>query len=85
MSIVDETARSDKWVEWANLWGACTAPPYMAVLSLSLMHFSAAIGSGFVVTILVSMRYFTVPRSMEGGSGMGLGCAVLMGAYSASP
>ena len=65
--------------------GGCTAPPYRAVLSLSLMHFPAAVGSSFLVVVLVSMRYLLVPGSMEGGSGRGLRRAVLLGACAASP
>ena len=77
--------KSDMWVEWADLRGACTAPPYWAVLSLSLMHSPAAVGSGFLVDVLVSMRYLPVHGSMEGGSGRGLRRAVLLGACAASP
>ena len=73
------------WVEWADLWRVRVAPPYMTALSPSLMLIPAAVGSAFLVVVLVCMRYLPVPWSMEGGSGRGLGRAVLLGACAVSP
>jgi len=76
---------SDRWVEWANVRGACTAPPYMAVLSLSLMRFPADIGSSVLVVVLESMRLLQAPGSMEDDSGRGSQRAAQHGACPTSP
>jgi hypothetical protein len=73
------------WVEWADLRRVRVAPPYKAALSPLLVLVPAVVGSGFLVLVLVCMRYLPVLRSMEGGSDRGLGRAVLLGAYAVSP
>jgi hypothetical protein len=78
--------RSGMWVEWADLWRVRVAPPYRAALSPLLLLVSAAVGSGFLVVILlVCMRYLPVLWSMEGDLGRGLWRAVLLGACAVSP
>jgi hypothetical protein len=56
-----------------------------AALSPLLVLIPVAVGSGFLVVVLVCMRYLPVLGSMEGGSVRGLGRAVLMSACAVSP